>query len=112
MNVTSPEFLSTIAGPIADTVGSVVAPFMQWISVGIGGLFGLYTIYFIIKILIDKHRLSVLNEVKAEVDSLRQQMPSKDDIRKLTALLEKDARLKSNNKKITKTKSTKTKKRK
>ena len=72
-----------VAQALAENLGSVISPVLQWISVALGGLFGLYILYFIIKILIDRHHFKLLKEVKEDISIL------KEDIQEIKSLLKK-----------------------
>ena len=80
---TLPEPLQLALQEIIGTVG----PVLEWLSWLLGGLFGLYVVYFLIRSYLDYKRINVLKRVEKDVKFLKQRSLSEEELEQLRVIL-------------------------
>jgi hypothetical protein len=90
-----PEPLQLILKELLGTI----APALEWLSWLVGGLFGLYVIYFLIKLYLDRRRIKILKNVQSDVEYLKEHSLSEKELGQLRVILKKKGNLKRDSKK-------------
>ena len=67
-----PELLQLLQ-PLMDVVGPIIST-LSWM---LGGIFGIYMLWLIIKIYYDHKRIKILKEIRNDIKFLREQAESK-----------------------------------
>ncbi len=78
-----PEMMQLMLGDFWNTL----QPIFEWLSLLLGGLFGLYLLYFLIKLYFDRKRIQLLKEVHIDVEFLKEHSLSIDELSKLRTIL-------------------------
>ena len=65
-----------------------VAPVIEWLSWLVGGLFGLYLIYFLFRLYLARRKVRILKEVRDDVEFLKEHSLSSDELSKLRQIIE------------------------
>ena len=78
-----PEMMELLLGDFWTTL----APVVEWLSWLLGGFFGLYLLYFLIKLYFDRKRIQILKEVRKDVEFLKEHSLNVDELSKLRVII-------------------------
>ena len=78
-----PEMMELLLGDFVETL----TPIFEWLSWLLGGIFGLYLLYFLIRLYFDRKRIQILKEVRGDVEFLKEHSLSVDELSKLRTIL-------------------------
>ena len=70
-----------------DDALQTIAPVLEWLSWLLGGLFGLYAVYFLIRLYFDRKRIVILKQVRGDVEFLKEHSLNGDELSKLRVIL-------------------------
>ncbi len=78
-----PEMMQLLLGDFWNTL----QPIFEWLSWLLGGIFGLYVLYFLIRLYFDRKRIKLLKEVRKDVEFLKEHSLNVDELSKLRVIL-------------------------
>lgn len=88
-----PEVMQVFFDQVIDTVG----PVLEWLSWLLGGIFGLYLLYFLLRLYFDRRRVVLLKEVRGDVEFLKEHSLSSEELSKLRTILNEHPSVKKAN---------------